>query len=259
MSLHIISFGAGVQSTALILLALHGDIKADCAVFADTGWEPRAVYDHLERMKSFATSHGFPIHTVSKGYSIRDLALNQTPTSGRPPLYIVGEDGKNGMIRRQCTQTFKIEPIRARIRYLLKETGNRHATQLLGISTDEVQRVRHSNVKYIKNAYPLIDLGMSRADCVAYLSEHGIEAPRSACIGCPFHSDNEWRRLRDESPDEWRDAAEWEWQLQQNGLGLRGTPYLHRQRVPLYQVDLSTREDHGQMTFDDECAGVCGV
>lgn len=47
--LRILSLGAGVQSTTLALMAAHGEIGAmpDCAIFADTGWEPKAVYEHL--------------------------------------------------------------------------------------------------------------------------------------------------------------------------------------------------------------------
>jgi len=258
MSARIISFGAGVQSSTLLMLALEGRVKADCAVFADTGWEPESVYRHLEHMRGIAARAGFPIYVVNRGFSIRNLGRSDSPTSGRPPLYLRGPKG-DGMLRRQCTQTFKIEPLRKWIRQHLNDTGQTHAEQLLGISTDEVQRVRKSDVKYLSNEYPLIDLGMSRAACINYLAQAGINAPRSACIGCPFHSDHEWRRLRDEAPDEFADAVAWERELQQHGLNLEATPYLHRQRVPLDQVDLSTPEDRGQMTFDDECAGMCGV
>ena len=48
----ILSLGAGVQSTTLALMALRGDLPASfarpiAAVFADTGFEPRRVYEHL--------------------------------------------------------------------------------------------------------------------------------------------------------------------------------------------------------------------
>lgn len=46
--------GAGVQSTTLALMAAHGEIgpMPDCAIFADTHWEPKAVYDHLNWLMS---------------------------------------------------------------------------------------------------------------------------------------------------------------------------------------------------------------
>ncbi len=108
---------------------------------------------------------------------------------------------------------------------------------LIGISLDEVQRMKPSDAKYIVNCWPLVDRGWTRDDCRAYLERLGIAAPRSACIGCPYHSDREWRALRDDAPDEFADAVVFERELQATGAALRGIPYLHRQRVPLDEVD----------------------
>lgn len=253
--LRIISLGAGVQSTALFVRACHSLDETHAAIFADTGWEPASVYDHLNSLRDLGEVAGIPIYIVTAGKSIRDTTHNHT--SGRMPYYIK-TGARDGMLRRQCTTVYKIQPIRRKIRELLEEAGKKVATLQLGISTDEIQRMRSSDVKYIVNSYPLIDAGFSRADCIAYLKQHGINAPRSACIGCPYHSDAEWRRIRDESPDEFADAVKYESEIQQT-INTIGMPYLHRQRVPLDQVDLTTIEDHGQMTFNDECAGICGV
>ena len=254
--MRILSLGAGVQSTALLVMILEGSIDADAAVFADTGWEPRAVYDHLDALKKIAADAGFPIHIVSAGHSIREVGGDVT--AGRPPVYLRGERG-DGMLRRQCTKVFKVQPVRRKIRDIMREAGAHRVDQLLGISVDEVQRMRTSDVQYITNVYPLIDAGMRRSDCLEYLRDRGLHAPRSACIGCPYHSDAEWRRLRDESPDEFADAVAYEREIQADGLGLDAMPFLHRSRVTLDRVDLSTLEDRGQLTFDDECEGMCGV
>lgn len=49
-----LSLGAGVQSTTIYLLACEGVIPPfDAAIFADTGWEPRRVYEHLERLERY--------------------------------------------------------------------------------------------------------------------------------------------------------------------------------------------------------------
>lgn len=70
--LRVLSLGAGVQSTTLALLAAHGVIgpMPDCAIFADTAWEPQAVYDHLAWLMS-PNLLPFPVHVVSAG-SLRD-------------------------------------------------------------------------------------------------------------------------------------------------------------------------------------------
>jgi len=257
MSLRILSLGAGVQSTALLVMILEGIIEADAAIFADTGWEPAAVYKHLDELRIRSDAAGFPVYVVSAGHSIRTVGAD-SPTAGRPPLYLLGDRGA-GMLRRQCTKVYKVQPVRRKLRELLAASDHDHAEQLLGISIDELQRMRSSDVRYITNVYPLVDLGLRRSDCLAFLKERGIDAPRSACIGCPYHSDAEWRRLRDEAPEEFADAVAYEQEIQADGLGLNAVPYLHRARIPLNQVDLSTLEDRGQLSFADECEGMCGV
>jgi 3'-phosphoadenosine 5'-phosphosulfate sulfotransferase (PAPS reductase)/FAD synthetase len=76
--LRLLSLGAGVQSTAVLLLACERVIPPfDHALFADTGWEPRAVYETLSRLRERAAQAGFPIRMVSAG-NIRTDALNGT-------------------------------------------------------------------------------------------------------------------------------------------------------------------------------------
>lgn len=131
--------------------------------------------------------------------------------------------------------------------------------QWLGISMDEMQRMKFSTDLWRVFRHPLVEKRMTRWDCLQWLERNGHpQAPRSACIGCPFHSNDEWRRMRDEAPDEWQDAVEFDRAIRVSG-GMRGETYLHRQCVPLDQVDLSTPSDHGQMSLLDECSGVCGV
>jgi hypothetical protein len=260
--LRVLSLGAGVQSTALLMLVLDGQVECDAAVFADTGWEPAAVYAHLEQLRALAAMRGFPLYVVSNG-NIRDTERQQAFYDA--PYYLRNADGTDGMSRRQCTHQLKIVPIRRKVRELLAERSlpaiPGAVECLLGISLDEVQRMKPSDVQYVVNVWPLIERRWSRRDCLAYLASIGVSAPRSACIGCPYHSDREWRQLRDDAPDEFADAVQFERELQDVGAALRGVPFLHRQRVPLDQVDLSTPEDRGQtvLTFDDECEGMCGV
>lgn len=258
--MRLISLGAGVQSTAMLMLALDGEIDADGAIFADTGWEPRAVYEHLEALRSICGDAGFPLHTVSAGESIRTVSHRGAKCGAFDlPYFIKNTDGGDGMVRRQCTSNFKLQPIRRKVRELMAAHSVGHVTQLIGISIDEVQRMKPADVRFITNEWPLIDRGWSRHDCDLYLRRRGIIAPRSACIGCPFHSNREWRHMLDTAPEEFADAVDFEREVQSHGLGLFGTPYLHADRVPLDQVDLSTPEDRGQLSFINECEGICGV
>jgi hypothetical protein len=257
----ILSLGAGVQSTTMALMAAHGEITPpDCAIFADTGWEPKAVYDHLAWL---VKQLPFKVHTVSAGNLREDIAAQAAGQRRRftaVPWFLVSKKG-DGMGRRQCTKEYKLTPIRRKVRELLGgKTTKAGAEMWIGISMDEAIRMKPSQVGYIVNRWPLIEKSMSRRDCLSWLSKHGYSAPKSACIGCPFHNDAMWREMRDNDPVSWADAIAADRLIRQVGTNLRGRPFMHSQRVPLDQVDLSTLEDHGQLDlFNNECEGMCGV
>ncbi|MEV7512109.1 hypothetical protein AB0O57_29550 [Streptomyces sp. NPDC091201] len=248
-----------MQSTTLLLLAAEGVLpKLDGAVFADVGWEPMAVYEHLDRLeREVAEPAGIPIYRVSAG-NIRADALDPTHRFASMPLFIKNPDGSEGMSRRQCTAEYKLKPIKAKVRDLLGYVHPKpvprglFAEQWIGISRDEFHRAKDSGIQYLRSSFPLLDLegaadggtGWTRDDCLRYLRARGWEStPKSACIGCPFHGNAQWRQLRDEHPDEWADAVAFDQAIRggnargnANGSRLRGQAYLHRSRLPLDQA-----------------------
>lgn len=136
--------------------------------------------------------------------------------------------------------------------------------QWIGISVDEATRMKPSRDKWAECRWPLIDMRMSRHDCLRWMQKHGYpQPPRSACIYCPFHNNAEWRRLKASEPKEFEKAVVFERELQRvksESQNFRTTPFLHRSCVPLDKVDLSTEEDNGQINFfENECEGMCGV
>jgi hypothetical protein len=247
-----LGLGAGIQSSTCLLLAIQGKIPPfDAAVFADTGWEPASVYTHLDRLERLAATAGIPVVRVSTG-NIRADALDPKHRFASMPLFTLGPNGERGMARRQCTSEYKIKPIKAEVR---RRLGYPHPARIpaglvaeiaIGISVDEVHRARDADVAYMRNVFPLLDLGWRRSDCVAHLAEHGLgTTPRSACLGCPYHTDAEWARLRGRSPAEWADAVAFDTLIRNgsaranaDGHPLRGQFFLHRQRVPLDQARL---------------------
>ena len=126
-----LSLGAGVQSTTLALMAAHGAVgpMPDCAIFADTGWEPRAVYEHLDWLMS-PNVLPFPVFIVGSG-NMRDnlLAAGRGERWASIPAFARSVDQRGnvsiGMIRRQCTGDYKIEPIRRKVRELVQLTRKR--------------------------------------------------------------------------------------------------------------------------------------
>ncbi|WP_410580256.1 hypothetical protein [Amycolatopsis sp. lyj-108] len=269
----ILSLGAGVQSTTLMLLSAHGVLpRFDAAIFADTGWEPPAVYTHLERLESeVAIPAGIPILRVQVG-NIRHDALDPVRGFASMPLYVRNPDGSRGIGRRQCTAEYKIRPIQEQVRRMLgakpKANGRpgrvpkgRHVVQAIGISRDEIQRAKDSRVTYSRHEHPLLDLpgaadgrrGWTRSDCRRYLRRHNFgTTPKSACVGCPFRRNASWRRMRDHDPASWADAVAFDRAIRHDypraaarGATLRGEYFLHESRLPLDQapIDRVTRAE----------------
>jgi hypothetical protein len=175
-------------------------------------------------------------------------------------------NGDKSMGRRQCTAHYKIEPLARKVRELLGATRRGrvqgYAEILIGISTDEASRMKPARVRYMRNRWPLIERGMSRNDCTQWMSRMNWRAPKSSCIGCPFHSDAQWRDLRDNDPDAWADAVALDALIRDGGShrGIRGQQFMHRSCKPLAEADLRTAEDRGQANlFNMECEGMCGV
>ena len=258
MTLNIISLGAGVQSTTLVLMAAAGEIgpMPDCAIFADTKWEPRSVYEHLERLTAALP---FPVYVVTAG-DLRKDALGLSERTGPEfqsiPWFTLSKRGKKGMGRRECTSAYKITPIRRKVVELNGGKRPKAGTSMwIGISTDEASRMKPSRVQYIENRWPLIERGMSRRQCKEWLADHGWDAPRSACIGCPFHNDAEWRGL---TAEEFADACDADEKIRD--ISPRVTQFAHPARIPLAEVDFRTLEDRGQINlFENECEGMCGL
>jgi len=266
----VLSFGAGVQSTTLLRMAIAEEIEPmQHAVFSDTGWEPPAVYRHLAVCRDEAERAGIEFHVVSNG-NIREDALDVDHRFASMPLHVTNPDGSYGMVRRQCTSEYKLKPLLAKQRELagLKPRGRtkeHRITSVIGISWDESRRMRDAAFPWIRNEYPLVDRRLTRADCLAWHDRRALaHPPRSACIGCPFHSNREWRAIRVDA-DAWADAVEFDRLIrhgsQRRGVEpMRGVQFLHRSRQPLADVDLRTEEERGQGSlWEGECEGMCGL
>jgi hypothetical protein len=270
---HIISLGAGVQSSTMALMAARGLITPmpTAAIFADTQDEPESVYRWLDWLEKQLP---FPVHRVTAG-RLSDRSLTMVKTKdGRLfsktdiPFYTLNNDGSVGKImNRGCTRDFKIKPImRAARRIAEVKRGEKsvRVIQWIGISLDEVTRMKESRDKWAKSRWPLVELRKNRHDCLRWMQVNGYPVPpRSACIYCPFHNNAEWRRLRSEEPIAFAQAVGFERELQRvksASQNFKTKPFLHRSCVPLDQVDLSTDEERGfQNLFENECEGMCGV
>ena len=260
MTLRVLSLGAGVQSTTLALMAAKGEIETpDCAIFADTGWEPAAVYSHLALLSAALP---FPVYMVSAGNLRSDILARKNTSVGRyasVPWFLKLPNGETAMGSRQCTAEYKLRPIQRKIVELCGGARKKGQAEVwVGISTDEAIRMKPSRVQYITNRWPLIERRMNRNDCVRWMERAGWSAPKSSCIGCPFHSNDQWRAL---SPQEFADAVEIDRAIRdQSHRGIKGQQFMHRSMKPLDEVDLRSDAELGQGDlFGNDCEGMCGV
>lgn len=269
----VLSLGAGAQSTVMALMAERGEFgleKPDIAIFADTGWEPPAVYEHLEWIKEQVS---FEIRVVSAGNIKENLKKGVMPNGSKfvgMPVFMEYEDGRVGLMRRQCTAEYKLKPIHQELRTIFEVEPRRPVPKAVrvemwvGISVDEAARAKPSREDWIRKRFPLIDLGLSRAQLHLWFQERYPDRtlPKSACVGCPYHSDDIWKDLKESAPESFMEAVEVDIELRSNPNITALTPnakaYLHRSRKPLALVDFDGVKGY-QDLMTDECEGLCGI
>lgn len=268
--LTVISLGAGVQSSAMALMAAHGEFTPmpDYAIFADTQSEPKHVYEWLDWLE---TQLPFPILRVTAG-NLRDDLIASAKTGSRvpnPPVFMKTQAGE-GMLFRYCTTDYKIKPIYQKLRELIGLKPRQRAPkevvveQWIGISQDEIQRMKMSRDKWVENRWPLLEKRMSRLHCLEWMRDHGYnELPKkSACTFCPYHDDKTWQEMKQKDPVSWQDAVAVDEAVRSgiNNTDEGNTVFLHRSRVPLVEVDFTDAYENQQtFSFMDECEGMCGV
>lgn len=269
--IHTISLGAGVQSSTMALMATQGEITPmpEAAVFADTQAEPESVYRWLEWLE---TELAFPVVRVTKG-NLTETALKMRTrkngagqwTKSLIPVYTIDESGKKGHMQRACTYDYKLTQLlkaQRKIGGIKRGQKTVGVTAWIGMSMDEIERMKPSREPWVVNRWPLIEMGMTRQDCLDWMGKNGYpRPPRSACVYCPFHSDVEWNRLKTEEPQEFERAVQFERDLQRTKAmtdNMRSTPFLHVARIPLDQINFSASVDKFD-PFQYECEGLCGV
>lgn len=290
-----IALGAGAQSSALYGMSCLGDYgvpRAAYAIFADTQSEIADTYEHLDRLEKWG-GHIIPIRRVTRG-SLERVSLMEEKAPDRNDPYFISipaftkapgnaqYDPAPGRLRRQCTREFKVEALNREARRLLgyekgeRIAGNAKGCVLIGISLDEVVRVKPSQLAWIDNAYPLIDARLTRDDCLKYIeTKMGLPKPvKSACYFCPYHDDEYWAWLKRERPEEFARAVDFDARIRDmKKARVDSAVYLHRSCTPLGTAnveqgakDLEEKRAlaKAQMplfgdSFSEECEGMCGV
>ena len=250
---HAFPFGGGVQSTAALVLAAQGKLPAtddscrwDVFLFANVGENaehPATLRYVTEYAMPYAEDHGIALRDVRKRRrdgTPDDLMDAIRRVERSVPFPVRMSNGAPG--RRSCTADYKINVIARELRRL-GATKDDPAVVGIGISMDEIQRARSWGTvdprnPFQINEYPLLRLGLRRHDALRIIAASGLpQPPRSACYFCPFHSMDEWRRLKRDEPDLFAKsvALEMEMNLRRDRMG-KDHVWLTRFGRPLDQV-----------------------
>jgi hypothetical protein len=250
------SCGGGVQSAAIAALIVRGDIPVpELSVIADTGREATSTWDYFYTVlkpafesigeRIYIIPHSFyPDEDKDESYNTVDLMSGKDKKTIVIPMH-TAQGG--GILPKYCSNEWKSRPVQRFIR----KKGIENADLLIGFSIDELERTRtYYDSKPWQHIYPLIDLRMTRGDCMAVVEKMGWpEPPRSSCWMCPFRSSHEWRLLLD--TDDFDKAVQLERHLQK----LDKDVYFHPSKVNLDKVDFSDNQDD---LFAKECnSGHC--
>ncbi|SFW12726.1 phosphoadenosine phosphosulfate reductase [Amycolatopsis australiensis] len=206
MTLSVISYGGGVQSTAMLVLAAQGHILIDAALFANVGDDsehPATLRYVRDVAEPWATKHGLALHVldrVKRDGTTETLWQRLTrPGSRSLPIPVRMSNGAPGT--RSCTADFKIRVIGKWLR-AHGASAAAPATVNIGISVDEIHRANTRRVEPHEHiVYPLLDLRMRRTDCARLIAAAGLPVPpKSACWFCPYHRPSVWATMRAEEP-----------------------------------------------------------
>jgi len=272
--LKVISLGIGVQSTALYYMSSMGEIeRADYAIFADTGREKTATIEYYHKLKKWQkANNGIPIIKIQYKNLYKDL-LNQSNSSGNRFASIPAfSENKTGMLRRQCTNEYKIIPVDKKIRelYGLVPYQRYPKTEVwYGITLDEMHRMTIPQQKWKINIYHFMGYKFEyggvvtkikgeitrRAGLIVWFEKNNLEIPvKSSCVFCPYQSDLSWLRLKRNYPKDFKDAIKVDKAIRDSSKrGIKEKIYLHRSCKPLSEVEF----DELQIDYYGECSGNC--
>jgi len=238
---HVLSYGGGVNSSAMFFLILERKLPLDVVVFADTGEEETTAYASVAQMKIECEKRGIPFVTVKKdGPGLYDYYFEKKVV---PSIKY-----------RDCTGKFKVYPIRKYLRATY-EKGETFV-MYIGIAVDEAQRASDSDVKYIKNRFLFLEKpAQTRQDNIDLIKKHSFAAEKSVCRGCPFLGKMGFARLLKNDPAEY---ARWEL-LEENGSRFPGISLL--QKGSLRALRMGLKEQMSLADFDDGLDGseTCGM
>ena len=258
--LHILSLGAGRQSTALYLLSDEGKIQRfDYAIFGNPGAEKKSTLAYVKYLKEYSKAKkSIPIIEVNDRNLLESFAEPNKERYPSLPFFYKNQYGETCRMLRSCTYEFKILQVNSAIKKLYGLSGKQRFPKTylyLGIAVDEVQRVKYSKFKWQVVEYPLSGYSatttditktyqsvvMTTSDCLNYIASRGFPIPdSSSCFNCPYHSNSQWQYLKSFAEPEFLNAVSFDKQIR-NILApkFKFPIFLHKSCKPLDEVEFS--------------------
>ncbi len=213
-----LSYGGGVNSTALAIEIVQRGLPLDYVVFADPGFERPETYDFVnDYMAPYFAQHGVPFCMVVK----------RRPAGQRETIvdYWMHDYRVPDRIYRDCTRRHKVEPIH---KFYKHQAGATEVCEYIGISSDESRRVKKSPSEWIHKCYPLVELRIDRVRCKEIIKGAGMPVPsKSGCPNCFAAKKPELYNLWKTNPKMFETAIQIEDNYLKNKEGRGLTPYYY--------------------------------
>jgi hypothetical protein len=239
---HIVAFGGGVDSTAMILGLMEKNEPIDLILFADTGAERPSTYQHIENFSNYLVKNNYPAIVIVKNKNKEgDLVTLEDDCLKRNCLPSIAYGFKT------CSSHFKIRP---QDRFLNNwkpaqdawENGQK-CIKYIGYDAGEQHRAdnaaKRNDPKY-QNRYPLIEWQWEREDCLDIIKKHGIEnVGKSACFFCPSSRPKEIVQLYEEYPDLLERALHIEQQAELTSIKGLGRNYAWSDVIKMHKAQMT--------------------
>ncbi len=190
--MQIVSYGAGTNSTAMLVEMVRRGEDCAAVVFADTGGERPETYEHVLTFSEWLVAHGYPAITTVRNDGMHGTLEAECLTNKRLPSIAFGF--------ASCSDKYKRRPFQK----WLKGRGLEDVTVCIGFDADEPNRANRGNSKddpYLKR-YPLIEWNMGRDECVEAIRAAGLALPgKSSCFFCPSSKPREVLDLKRRYPE----------------------------------------------------------
>jgi len=233
---YVVSYGGGVNSTAMIIFLVKNKFPLDYVVFSDTGDEMPETYEYLDVIRKYLAKHKIPFEIVHtrNGESLSDRCIRKRVIPS--------------MVWRWCTRDLKVTPIHAFYRTL-----KCHIYQYMGIDYDEFHRMKDARVDYVSNLFPLVDFKIGREECRKIIKKARLPMPvKSGCYFCPYNNTDRWREIYDNHPDLFKFAIK----IEENGKHM---PRQTLSKIPLRQLGQKFKKNEHveKLHIDSPCGGEC--